>query len=579
CHLHPIKLEGKEVLGYFFVDNKMTLEAEKASPFIAMIIMKMKELKKEENERKCFSSLEKLVQIAENFSGELDCLSILRHLKPFLTEVFKPKLIIVGAKKLNFIEAVAVKGEGSEPFGVSTSSDLSFLFGRNIVENNEHSKEFIDKFYLFFKIKPEKYVVSTVKFFGEKPELFIVVGSENKPSEESIVFLDRAAALFLFLRKIKEVEESEKNIVDCFNLVAKHLEILRKVFHSIDSGVLVLSTDGKIIFSNEQAENLLNITKVEKKEKVLMRSKEPGKTILSLVSRMVDEGKRIAAPFNVFEKILDVSVSEMEMGTFLVVCKDSTSFYKEMEERKHLFSLITHEVKNPLSSVLSASEMIYSERAGKFENLQQKKLSEIIYKNAQQMRIILDDVSLFGKSLFGSGGEKEVSINNLIEKILKEKEEIARAKEITIWKDLADVEMKCNPAMMETLLLNLIGNAFKYSFVKGNVGIRLTVLVNAVLLEVIDDGIGIPENDLERIGEPFFRAENVRENISGTGFGLSIVKNIVSRHRGEFKVLSPISEEDKIFIHSFFKNQRGTKFSLFFPVIGGENAKQNIDRR
>jgi len=126
--------------------------------------------------------------------------------------------------------------------------------------------------------------------------------------------------------------------------------------------------------------------------------------------------------------------------------------------------------------------------------------------------------------------------------------------------------------MMETLLSNIIGNAVKYSSVKRSVGIKLSKMGDKILLEVVDDGIGIPEEDIEKIGQPFFRAENVRENVSGTGFGLSIVKNIVSRLRGTFKVLSPISKEDKIFIHSDSESSRGTKVVITFPLIGGEDA-------
>lgn len=579
CHLHPIFFEEnkKETLGYLIVDNRMTLEAERAVPYLAALLLKLKELKKGSEKNSHLYLFEKLIKEVEEFSGECGCLEIIRRLSPLLKEIFSLKLLIVGTRKFNSFEAAALRGE-DDIFAISVNSDISFLIGKNLEENNGQSSQFYEQFARSFGVKAEKYIVPTVKFLGEKAELFVVVGCDEKPSDKSVEFLDRAATLFLFLRKMQAIEESEKNLAECFNLVAKRLETQSKVFNFIKSGILVLSKDGKIVFNNGRAEELLAITKVEQREKVLLRSKEPGKTLLTLISRVAEEGKSIAAPFNVYGKIIDLDVSEMERGIFLVVSEDSTSLYKEMDEKKHLFSLITHEVKNPLASVLSASEMISSERAGKLENPQQKKLAEIIYRNAKQMREILDDVSLFGKSLYGAGGEKEVSIKGIIEKILEEKKEIIKAKEIVVWKELMEVSMVCNPAMMETLISNLIGNAVKYSSVKGNVGVKAIALANGIRLEVIDDGVGIPKEDLERIGEPFFRAENVRENIAGTGFGLSIVKNIVSRHQGEFRVLSPITEEDRIFIHNFDSAQRGAKFVITFPLVGGENAKQNFDR-
>lgn len=572
-HLHPIGLDygGGKKIGYFIVDNRMSLEVEKVVPFVAALFLKITELKKVEKEHEYLSHIEQLIKEAEEFSGDCNSQAIYQHLAPFLQKVFSPTIIIIGVKKDNMYEVTAWQ-EGSEPSILSLSIELSFLL-RGCFEYSENSKDFFEKFASLFSMKPEKFIVSAVKFLGKIPELFAIVSCKNRPEEKSLPLLERALAPFLFLRKMKAIEESEKSLADCFNLVAKRLEIQRNVFNKIKSGILVLSDEGTIAFYNSRAEELLKITKVESKEKVLLKSKEPGKTIMTLVSRVKEEGRSVAAPFNVFDKIIDVNVSKMDKGSYLVVCEDSTSLYREMEERKHIFSLITHEIKNPLASVLSASEMIFSERAGKFESPQQKRLSEIIYRNAKQMREILDDVSLFGKSLFGAGGEKDVSIKIMLEKIIEEKKEIAKAKEISIWKEVTDVNMKCNPAMMETLLSNLIGNALKYTSIKGNVGIKVVSLANGILLEVIDDGIGIPDEDIGKIGQPFYRADNVRENISGTGFGLFIVKNIVSRHQGELKILSPITEKDRIFIHSFDYHARGAKFTITFPLIGGKNAE------
>jgi len=257
----------------------------------------------------------------------------------------------------------------------------------------------------------------------------------------------------------------------------------------------------------------------------------------------------------------------------LIIATDRTEIEKELQERKHLFSLITHEIKNPLAAVLSASEMVYSERVGKLEHPQQKKLSEIIYKNAQSMRQILDDVSLYGKSILGTGSEILLPMKQAILKILEDKKSVIKAKEISIHTEIADVSIFCNPAMMETLLSNIIGNAIKYGSLKGNVGIRVVKLAGYAILEVIDDGIGIPESEIDKIGEPFFRAENVKDTIAGTGFGLSIVKNIVSRLQGTFKITSPISKEDKIFIHCSNGFVNGTKVVITFPLVGGENAR------
>lgn len=575
CHLHQFDNKKEN---YFIVDNTKTMEAEKIAFVVSALFEKLREIKKSQRKEEIYSFIGNFIKEAEEISGEYGSIDILQSLNPLLTELFSPATIIIGTRKTYFFE-VAAKTESGEKKVFPLSGDISFLIGRRFEEYSEDNKRFFVKCESTFGVKCGKFLVSIVKFLGKFPEIFVVISSDKVPDEEATSFLERAATLFLFLRKIKALEESEKNLVDYLNLVAKKIEIQRKVFNSIRIGILVLSKEGKIFFYNSNSEKLLNLTRVEQKEKFILSSKEPGKTIMALVSRVAEEGKLIAVPLKIFDRIVDVEVLEMEKGVFLVVCEDSTSLYSEMEERKHLFSLITHEIKNPLASVLSASEMLHSERAGKFETREQKKLSEILYRNARQMREILEDVSLYGKSLFGIGEQKVVSIKSLIEKILEEKKDISNAKEIVLHREIMDISMKCNPAMMETLLSNLIGNALKYSPVKGNVGIRALLFANAILIEVLDDGVGIPEKDLKRIGEPFFRAENVRDNIAGTGFGLSIVKSIALRHQGKFKVFSPITEEDRIFLQNPAQNCRGAKFVVTFSLGGGENDRTDSGGR
>jgi len=91
--------------------------------------------------------------------------------------------------------------------------------------------------------------------------------------------------------------------------------------------------------------------------------------------------------------------------------------------------------------------------------------------------------------------------------------------------------------LVSRILLNLISNAVKYSPNGGEVRLELDRQGDWLVLRVHDQGVGIHEEDLENIFEPFFRAEDARA-IKGTGLGLSIVKDCVERHQGRISVQS-----------------------------------------
>ena len=87
---------------------------------------------------------------------------------------------------------------------------------------------------------------------------------------------------------------------------------------------------------------------------------------------------------------------------------------------------------------------------------------------------------------------------------------------------------------------NLIGNSIKYGVDGGTVEITINSDSSNLIIEVCDDGVGIPENELPKIFKDFYRAANVKKIIAeGSGLGLSVVKRIVERHGGTIKAKSP----------------------------------------
>jgi signal transduction histidine kinase len=100
------------------------------------------------------------------------------------------------------------------------------------------------------------------------------------------------------------------------------------------------------------------------------------------------------------------------------------------------------------------------------------------------------------------------------------------------------VEALVDPSRLEEAIQNLLSNAVKYSPADGTIRVRLAREAAEAILEVVDEGIGIPQTAQARLFEPFYRAGNVGDGTSGFGIGLYVVHEIVQRHGGRIEVES-----------------------------------------
>jgi signal transduction histidine kinase len=125
------------------------------------------------------------------------------------------------------------------------------------------------------------------------------------------------------------------------------------------------------------------------------------------------------------------------------------------------------------------------------------------------------------------------------------------------------VQLNFDPRLMRHIIGNLIANGLKYSRNEKPITVKLWLDPVQVVLQVTDDGIGIPDADLNHIFEPFHRASNVG-TISGTGLGLSITKEAIEMHGGRIHIATAVSA--------------GTTVTVTLPINpakGGDDAKDS----
>lgn len=225
---------------------------------------------------------------------------------------------------------------------------------------------------------------------------------------------------------------------------------------------------------------------------------------------------------------------------------ESIAKQSELTDLKSRFvAMASHEFRTPLATILSSSELLsnYSDRLNEGER---KKLFGKVDGAVQHMSSMLEDVLLIGKSDAGlpQFHPMALDLRALCEAIVTDVNLSAASDTETPHSiELRMAENAFNAQFDERwlrhLFTNLLSNAIRYSPDGGLICFDVFVRADEVEFHVVDQGIGLPEKDLSRLFEPFFRASNTGK-ISGTGLGLSIAKRATELHGGEITVESTL---------------------------------------
>lgn len=210
--------------------------------------------------------------------------------------------------------------------------------------------------------------------------------------------------------------------------------------------------------------------------------------------------------------------------------------------KTRFFSMASHEFRTPLSTALAAAQLLencqdeWDNSSKRLRNLQRIQLS---VKNMVQ---ILDDILTINRAETGKleFNPKLIDLEGFcgyfVEEMRLSTDErhilsfVCRGKAISAWVD---------ERLLRSILSNLLLNAIKYSPQGGNVHLGLEFKSDTVILQVQDQGIGIPLADQKQLFEPFHRGKNVR-SIPGTGLGLVVVKKCVDLHQGDINITTEV---------------------------------------
>ncbi len=232
----------------------------------------------------------------------------------------------------------------------------------------------------------------------------------------------------------------------------------------------------------------------------------------------------------------------------------------EKDKQKYIMGIV-HELKTPIVAVASYIDIILQKFLGPIDETVEEKLIRAKNRTDESVQMINDVLNVSKLTLYNQFDEEEIDINELVSSVIKRRRPYADAHLIKM--NLLDVRNKKDNFRGDKFLLdiaisNLLGNSIKYGVDSGTVEITINNNNNNLIIEVCDDGVGIPENELPKIFKDFYRAVNVKKIVAeGSGLGLSVVKRIIERHDGTIKAKSP-SRMAK-------KDHPGTCFTIELP--------------
>jgi two-component system phosphate regulon sensor histidine kinase PhoR len=354
-------------------------------------------------------------------------------------------------------------------------------------------------------------------------------------------------------------------LAEMFNVVEHDKEQLRAILSGMVEGVIAFDDNRRLLFANDRAGELLGF---DAAAAVGLRLgefacqhgfREIVETGLARTEPYREELEWKGPP----SRILAVYISRFPghgAPGAVVVVNDTTDLRQVERMRQDFVANVSHELKTPLAVIKSSVEAL-ADGAVAEPDACTMFLTQVS-KEADRLEDLIQDLLSLARIESGNLGlePQAVVLGKAITDCVERHQARAEVKTLTIVERPpldapTDVATWADPDALRQVMDNLVDNAIKYTPNGGRITVRWGATSDMATFEVADTGVGIPEADLPRIFERFYRVDKARSRaVGGTGLGLSIVKHLVQAMKGNVKVTSKVG--------------KGTTFRVLLPRAG-----------
>ena len=346
-------------------------------------------------------------------------------------------------------------------------------------------------------------------------------------------------------REVKRTTASLKRRAQISEAERSRLEL---VFNNIHDSVMILDEEKNILLLNPAMCRTFGLdAKTAIGKPVLDVLTHPD--LLALVTRTETQD-----PLNYHEvsfpdgRVGNAQLTAIYEVGYAITMQDIT-YLKEMDRiRSEFVHTVSHDLRSPLTSVMGYSELV--ERVGPLNENQRDFLNRI-RDGIQHITSLVNDLLDLGNVEAGFDTQRQfVQLEGILRYTLDMLQGQIKSKGLKVHTDIARSlpALRANPIRLRQVLDNVVGNAIKYSNTNGEVKIAIHAEDDQVILQVTDEGLGIPPTDQQHIFDKFYRGSNISPEIEGSGLGLAIVKSIVENHQGRIWVESSVGKGSSFFI-------------------------------
>jgi PAS domain S-box-containing protein len=408
--------------------------------------------------------------------------------------------------------------------------------------------------------------VSILPLQGAKRDLgFLVISSEPKKN----VFNQANVKRLSFVASQTSIALENQ---DLYSKLRHSREYINNILESINNGIITIDMTDRITQINKNATAMLGLPSADI---IGFNYKD---ALDNYLVKMIDKVKKEALKDGfAFETIFDYSPAKdltIPLGInsslllnhkgnrigIIIVFRNMLAL-KELERLRQLDELksefvsnVSHELRSPLSVIKSYVEtMLDQADPGDYQT--QREFLTVVNNETDRLTDLVND--LLDISRIESGRfEMElspVSLSDIIQAVVRDLETKSSKHQIIVDIPSPLPDLSADEDKLVQVFLNLVDNAIKFSPDGGEIVIKAGAKRKMIKCDISDQGIGIAEKDISRIFEKFYRVDNSdKYEISGTGLGLPIVKNIIESHGGKISVKSELG--------------KGSTFSIFLPL-------------
>lgn len=352
---------------------------------------------------------------------------------------------------------------------------------------------------------------------------------------------------------INVFETMTAGLKENLNKVTTQKKQIETILQHMTDGIIAFDLEGNIIHINSAAKKLLELDDNQNTFATIFNKVNADINLERIV--YLEDWTTSETRANINDKYLKIFFASFKNeldrpAGVIALIQDITEHVKLDNMRKEFIADVSHELKTPLTSIMGYAETLST---SEYDPEMQERFLKVINTEALRMTKLVNDLLTLSK--YDNAETKwekvEFNLGDLV-KSCQENLQIEtnrKHQKVECFVTANVPTIYADKDGIERVILNILSNSIKYTEDGGTIKIYVGFVYNDAYIKIIDNGIGIPEKDLDRIFERFYRVDKARtRKMGGTGLGLSIAKEILDKNNGRIDIKSEVGKGTEVVI-------------------------------